>query len=132
MHGYGGSWRVLYRMHEDVNNDHGNWRRRTFLMKHYGYRNYNYMYFSYSDQTSAGHYFQTPHYYFTYYKWYFFISTANYDTGKYSIYLYDPTAKTQLKWSYTRSVKAKYSWETAYGMRKEYAFVWIGGDRWYE
>ena len=49
LHGYGGSWRVLYRMHEDVNQNYGNWRGRTLWIAHYGYRNYNYMYFSFSD-----------------------------------------------------------------------------------
>ena len=53
-------------------------------MAHYGYRSYNYMYFCFSDRTSAGHAYQTPNTYFTFYRWYFFAVTANYEHGYYS------------------------------------------------
>ena len=55
LHGRGGSWRTLFRMNNDINQNSGNWKGRTLWMAHYGYGNYNYMYFCFSDITSSGH-----------------------------------------------------------------------------
>ena len=37
------------------------------LVKHYGYRNYNYLYFCFADKKNINNVYQTPYYYFTYY-----------------------------------------------------------------
>ena len=82
LHGKGGSYRVLYRMTNDVNNDNGNWNRRILWVAHYGYSSNNYMYYGFADRNNGnGHAFTTPNYYFAYYRWYLFGMTCNYLTG---------------------------------------------------
>ena len=92
------------RITDEVNNDASNSRNRILLVKHYGYRNYNYLLYAFADSSSANHHYNTPSSYFTYYDWYYTVVTVDYTTGKYSAYLYEKTMK--LKWSYTRSVTA--------------------------
>ena len=61
------------------------------------------MYFCFSDKTSAGHAYQTPNTYFTFYRWYFILVTADYNQGIYNSYIYDGPTKT-LRWTSAKSV----------------------------
>ena len=63
-----------------------------------------------------------------YLKRYFFTVTANYLTGKYESFVYDSATK-KLIYSYTRSVTAKNAWDSSFGMRKDTAYIWLGGDQ---
>ena len=126
MYGYGGSWRVLMRLTDEINSNSGNTRNRILYVKHYGYRNYNYLYFAFADKRSTNHYYQTPYYYFTYYKWYYLAINVGYSAGKYDTYLYEPTLN--LKWSNSKTVTAN----QATGFNEGTTYFMIGGDNFYE
>lgn len=43
------------RLTDEINNDASNYRNRITLIKHYGYRGYNYMSFRFADYKSYDH-----------------------------------------------------------------------------